>query len=239
MPMKTFQVRAGLEPCQKDMAFNITTTEVQQYIQKKINVVVQKFNPELSGKVNITVYTTEAGRRFFPFVVLLPKIVIDEEVEEANDKLPGIYQMNRQEQNSSIKEPIMKALSIYCYTNDDKNAFKSDDWRRRTGVSRSTAFFIMDMIKPKLITKIQDVEFIQIIIDPVRVFHDMLKMEGDDKESKQDFYVEIRSWKKLKLGEYKYNVLRKIGSPSGKGKGGKNYKQIQLQEINAKFRNGR
>lgn len=236
--MPKFQVRAGLEPSQKDVAFNITTGEVQQYIQKKINVVVQKFIPELQGKVNVTVYTTEAGRKFLPFVVMLPKIVIDDKVEEANENLPGIYQIEKVEQNSSIKEPIMKALGIYCYNNYDKGAFMSDDWRRRTQVSRSTANELKRMIRPRLVS-VNDTEFIQIIVDPIRVFHDMLKMDGDDKESKQDFYVEIKNWKKLKLGEFKYNVLRKLGSPSGKGKGGRNYKQIQLQELNARFRNGR
>lgn len=240
-----FTTRSGIEPCQRDVEpYSITTQEVQKYLQNKINVVLNQTIPELQGKVNVGVITIEAGRKFLPFVVLLPKTVLDERVESINGKIPGIYQGEDVERNSSIRKPIAAVLDAYRFNKYDVKAFFSDDWRRRAGISRSTSSILKRLATPRLqkVGENDDEVVIEVLLDPLRIFHDMLKFnnpEGKDNGRKdprlnQPFYVEITKWKKLKVSEFRFTVLRKLGNQSGKGN--KSLKEKATREINAKFR---
>ena len=240
-----FTTRSGLEPCQRDVEpYSITTQEVQRYLQNKINVVLNQAIPELQGKVNVIAITIEAGRKFLPFVVMLPKSVLDDKVEDINDSLPGIYQGEDVDRNSSIRKPIAAVLDAYRFNKYDVKAFFSDDWRRRAGISRSTSSILKRLSTPR-IQKVgeNNEEVIEVLLDPLRIFHDMLKFnnpEGKDNNKKdprvnQPFYVEITKWKKLKVGEFRFSVLRKLGNQSGQGN--KSLKEKATREINARFRN--
>ena len=56
----------------------------------------------------------------------------------------------------------------------------------------------------KFKTQKGSVDRVIFLIDPIRVFHDMLVM--DDNPS--NFHIEIVNWNKIRQGEYKYDVLR-------------------------------
>ena len=72
-------------------------------------------------------------------------------------------------------------------------------------------------------------EAITFLVDPVRVFYDMLVFDNNNT----NFRIEIRSWQKIRSGEFRYEVRRIINKKKGKkGNGGNNI----ADEINRKMR---
>jgi hypothetical protein len=71
-------------------------------------------------------------------------------------------------------------------------------------------------------------ERVTFLIDPIRVFHDMLVMENNNA----NFKVEIENWQKIRSGEFRYDMKRIIRKNKGKKGGGNSI----ADEVNRKMR---
>lgn len=224
---KEFQTRAGIEPSQTSLPFTITTEQVRDYLQKKLDIVVNKGLPE-DSKISINVYTTEAGVNFLPFVVILPEEAENRDSAKASNNIPMIFNTKEIEKTVKLKDPIYKLFSSYAYNKKDKEAFFSDDWRRIRRVSRNTSSMLKQLSEPKKVN-IRNASCIALLVDPIRVFHDMLIMQNDNR----DFMVEIVKWQKIRSGEYRYDIKRVINSKKGKNN---KYKDAFFNEINNRIK---
>lgn len=226
-----YKTRAGIQPSEKELPFSITTTEVEEYMQRKLNVVVNgmRQNGLYKGDdMEVKVVTVEMGSKFVPFTVVLPMNVLrDKKKNRPNDEL-SIFNPKDSDATVNIHEPIMKMFASYVFDKADGEAFYSADWRRARGVSTTTSAVLKRNRLPR-VQKLNNgsMERVTFLIDPIRVFHDMLMMENNNT----NFRVEIENWQKIRSGEFRYDMKRVINNKKGK-KGGNNF----AEELNRKMR---
>lgn len=232
MASELINTRSGLTPNENGLPFTITTTDVENYLQRKMNIInssmAQAGNPK---NIDVRVYTTEAGTKFVPFVVILPLDVLQNNKNKRNDE-PDIFNPKSEDKSANLLEPYYNLLKSYVYNKDDENAFFAEDWRRARGVSRDTSPSLKMMRTPK-VTSMDGgrVQVVSVMIDPLRIFHDMLIMTDDNR---RDFKIEISGWQKIRTGEFRYDVKRMMYS-----KNKKKYKDTFAEELNRKMRGRR
>ena len=230
--LKIANTRAGLVPSMDELPYDITTTIVEEYVQRKLNVVVNgmRQNGLYNGNdIDVRVITVEMGSKFVPFTVVLPMNVLKEKRKRQKDELT-IFNPKDSDETANLYDPIMKMFSSYLYNKADGEAFFSQDWRRERGVSTTTSAVLKRNRLPR-VQKLNNgsMEAITFLIDPIRVFYDMLIMEDNNA----NFRIEIKNWQKIRSGEFKYEVKRVLNKKKNKkGNGGNNI----ADEINRKMR---
>lgn len=203
----SFNTRAGLKPSERELPFVISTTDVANYLNQRLDVLVKTMaNPV---NIELSVASVEAGSKFVPFtVVLSPNAVVNKnKYNTSNTDEPSVFRPNDNDGSVRLLEPVAKLLSVYAYDKSDGEAFFSADWRRARGVSTNGSAILKKNRTPRIMkfkTNKGSVDRVIFLIDPIRVFHDMLVM--DDNPS--NFHVEIVNWNKIRQGEYRYDVLR-------------------------------
>lgn len=224
------RTRSGLNPNENALPYSITTSAVESYLQKKVDVICNRMAKENGGKaddINVRLYTTEAGKSFLPFVVVLPLEVLSQRNKQKK-KMASIFDTKSEDGTASMRPEFYELFKSYVYNKDDEAAFFSDDWRRQRHVSRETSPVLKSMRTPKVVSlnggQIKTVSF---MIDPLRIFHDMLESEDD----RRNFKVEVVDWQKMQAGEYRYDLKRVINKNKNKQK----YKDTLAAELNRKM----
>lgn len=232
MASQEITTRSGLTPDEDRLPYTIKTSDVESYLQRKIDVVLNRIalnNHSQPEKIDIRVYTTEAGKSFLPFVVILPMEALEDKRVKKQSQMASIFDTKGNEGTANLKRPIYEVLSAYIFNKQDGEVFKSDSWRREHHVNRQATPVLLSMRTPKVVqieggkTKV-----VELMIDPARIFHDMLKTEKDNRQ----YRINIKSWQKIQVGEFSYKVERVLN------KGGKNkkYKSTLADELNRKMK---
>lgn len=230
---RDYNTRAGITPDEKELPYSITTADVESYLNKKMDVIcdqMSKKNGTDKEEIDVHVYTTEAGKDFLPFVVVLPMGVLKSK-KQKNQNTASIFTPQDSDNACSMKDEYYNVFKPFIYNKDDEQAFFSDEWRRRVRVNRETS----PVLKSLRTAKVQrmnggNTSVVIFMIDPLRVFHDMLKIDGDNR----DFHIEIGNLQKINTGNYKYFMKRVIN----KGKG-KKYSNTLADELNRKMKGTR
>lgn len=230
MARKTIETRAGLNPSDKNLPFTITTAQCEEYLQKKVDILCNR-DKSLPNNVDLRLYTTSVGRKFVPFVVVLPMSVLVDD-DKTDKDIDPIFSSNESGGVQHLQKPFMNLFKSYVYDKNDIRAFNSNEWRRARDVSRNAAEQIKRMAIPR-ISSVKGgsgrVPYVTFLIDPIRLFHDMLIIPDDNK----DFLVDIPRWQKIKTGEYKYFVERCVK------KGRRRNEPGFAEELNQIMRGGR
>lgn len=226
--------RSGIMPNEGELPYTITTTNVESYLQEKVNVIVNRMakdNQDYPIKsIDVRVYTTEAGKCFLPFIVVLPTEVLNGK-RSKNNNVDAIFNQSSEDGSANMRPEFYNFFKSYVYTKDDEAAFFSDDWRRARRVDRATSALLKQYRTPKVSNMDNGkIQVVTLMLDPLRIFHDMLTMPNDNRT----FKVEIPKWQKIQSGEYRYEVVRLIN-----GKRGKKHKDNIADELNRKMRGGR
>ena len=218
-----YRTRAGIQPSEQELPFSITTSDVETYLQRKLNVVVNgmRQNGIYTGDdIDVKVITVEMGSKFIPFTVVLPMNVLKNtnKKKRPKDEL-SIFNPKEADETLNMHDQIMKLFSSYTFDKADGEAFFSSDWRRARGVSTTTSAVLKRNRLPQ-IQKLNNgnMERVTFLIDPIRVFHDMLIMDNNNT----DFKIEIEKWQKIRSGEFRYDMKRVINKKKGK-KGGNDF----------------
>ena len=225
-----YKTRAGIQPSEQELPFSITTTDVEQYMQRKLNVVVNgmRQNGLYKGEdIEVKVITVEMGSKFVPFTVVLPMNVLKDKKRHPKDEL-SIFNPKDSDATVNIYDPIMRMFASYVYDKADGEAFYSADWRRARGVSTTTSAVLKRNRLPR-VQKLNNgsMERVTFLIDPIRVFHDMLMMENNNA----NFSINVENWQKIRSGEFRYDIKRVVNKKKGK-KGGNSF----ADELNRKMR---
>lgn len=235
------KTRSGLMPNETALPYSITTSKVESYLQSKVDVLLNRMAEERRKRrekrddddedlpvVNVKVYTTEAGKSFLPFVVILPTDVLEQKNKNTRKKMASIFDTKNEDGTANMRKEFYELFKSYVYNKSDEEAFFSDVWRRERHVSRETSPVLKSLRTPKITSmdngKLQVVSF---MIDPIRVFHDMLVSEDD----RRNFKIEVVNWQKIQTGEYRYDIKRVIN----KGKNKQKYKDTLAAELNRKM----
>lgn len=224
------RTKAGIRPDENELPFTISTSQVEEYLQKKVDAVANKIG---DGEVNVSVYSTEAGKAFIPFMVTLPTKVMKDGKKSGDTKnIPSIFlggESQGTEVNANMRPEYFAVFSPYTYSKTDEQAFFSEDWRRARKVNRGSSVILKNYRTPK-ISKLQSnggERVVLLMIDPLRVFHDMLTIPDDNRQ----FKPEITGLRKQKDGEYMYQMRRVLNKNNKK-----KYKYTIMDELNRKLR---
>lgn len=228
---QNIRTRSGLTPATRpNLPFSITTQQVEDFLQKKINVLCNK-DKSLPQNVDIKVITIEAGKQFVPFVAILPEEVLaknhhcvtDDEDGEAVE-IDDIFDVHSENGSEEMLLAFKKLFAPYVYNKADRKSFKANDWRHARGVSINTSNILLDMVYPRVhkFKSADNAKYVIFLFDPIRVFHDMLKIDGDNR----NFIVAITKWRKIEENMYKFTVER---MHNGKRKGKNIQKQLKKE----------
>lgn len=221
--------KAGIRPDENELPFSISTHQVEEYLQKKVNAVVNRIGEE---DVQIQVYSTEAGKAFIPFMVILPTSVMKNGKNKSQDKsIPRIFLggvETQEDTSANMKEEFYKVFSPYIYSKTDEAAFFSEDWRRARKVNRDTSPILKRYRTPR-VSKFNNGKetVVMLMIDPMRVFHDMLTIPDDNRQ----FKPEVTGWRKVQDGDFIYQMRRVLNKNNKK-----KYKYTAMDELNRKMR---
>lgn len=224
------KTRAGINPNESALPYSITTSAVESYLQKKVDVLCNRMAKENGGKaeeINVRLYTTEAGKTFLPFVVILPMDVLVQRNKQKK-KMASIFDTKSEDGTAMMRPELHELFKSYVYNKDDEAAFFSDDWRRQRHVARETSPALKSLRTPKVTTLNNgQIKAVSFMIDPLRIFHDMLESDDD----RRSFKVEVVDWQKIQTGEYRYDLKRVINKNKNKQK----YKDTLAAELNRKM----
>lgn len=220
------KTRAGIIPSDRALPYSVTTSEVEEYLQKRVDAMAKASGGKVD-RCDVKIYSTESGSKFIPFVVILPtSVLINNKREEDND-VEYIFNQKNEDRNVNINQAYYKLFSSYIYDKNDEDAFFSDDWRRQVGVYKQTSYALKKLRTPK-VNNFSGTKVIIFMIDPLRVFHDMVVSEDD----KRDFRIEITNFKKMETGKFRYDFKRVIAD-SGRNK---KYHKTLIEELNYRMK---
>ena len=226
--VEDFRTRAGVMPSKNGLPYEITTSMAEAYMRDKLNGVLDRAG---LGRMDMKLSSMEASKIFLPFIMILPMSAAKNK-KDSNNSMPAFFNQKQEDRTVPLQDPIFNLLKGYVYTKDDTHAFFSDDWRRRTRVSRETASKLKDLSIPRVISASKDKKggsIICVLIDPMKVFHDMLTMDADTRQ----FTTDVYDSKKKSTCEYVYFISRKLVD----SKNNKNRKSIE-EMLNDKIRFG-
>ena len=223
------KTRAGIAPSNKALPFSVTTSEVEEYLQKRVDAMVKASQGKVKG-CSVKVYSTESGRNFIPFVVVLPTDIITNKTKQTDNDMEYIFNQKNEDTNVILDQAYYKLFSSYTFDKNDEEAFFSDNWRRVMGVYKNTSYTLKKLRTPK-VTTFGNTKVILFMIDPLRVFHDMVVSEDD----KRDFLIDINNIKKIETGKFRYDFKREISD----SKKGKKYQKTIIEELNYRMKGGR
>lgn len=191
---------AGIIPSLKSVNYDITTQQVQEYLQAKFDDLAKNGAP----KVHVSVATSERyGRKFYPIFVALPKAVIEDSGNSGDDnKLSSLFMNASRKESPKLNQLIYKFLSIFSYGNTD---FTNDQVRHSLGVSRSDAQRLNSFRAPVVIDN-----KVIVMLDPIAIFYRMLNWKADNHQ----YVVNVTHVQKQKQGEFLYNIVREFAKPN-------------------------
>lgn len=211
MARKDFKTKAGLIPDEVHLLKTITTSDVQAFLQSKIDAAVASMVAKGLSQppVNIDCKSTKAGTKIAPFAILLPMSTIvgdNKNTDNDDDGVLDIFKTEETKGKCKLKNEIFTTLAPYVYDANDGHAFNSEVWRREFGVSRDGGYLMSKMRVPKVTSndhgRNKCVEF---LLDPMRIFHDMMNCRlAFDGEK---YRVRVESWKTIKTGQVSYVVV--------------------------------
>lgn len=211
--------RSGITPNESGLPFTISTADVRKYLQTKIDVICDAMAKQGNtiGHIDIMVYSPESfGRRFIPFSIFLPTDILSGKRKNVNKGEPSIFNPTVEDKAVDIIQPIYNLLKCYSYSSADKEAFQHSKFlKRELNLSGNNLYDIMRYMTPKVLKfSSSRYELVTMLLDPIRVFHDMLIIPG----SKNDFNIAIESCQKIRDNEYNYNIIRSLYGGKNKNK---------------------
>lgn len=220
------KTRSGLEPTQREIPYTISTDKAEEYLQGKINLAMK------GEEISIEMLTLNLGAKFAPFVLYLPESVCTSKKVHNTNEL-SLFQGDS-DKKINIDQRIYKAIIPYTYNKDDENAFFSSAWRRQCGVSQKASSILKSLRKPHLAKfKGGKIRLISVMIDPIRLFHDMLTSTNPEEAKRERFRIYINECKKLKNGNCTYSISRE--RYTGKHSNTSNITDVLAAELSRKI----
>lgn len=218
--MSNLNVRANLKPNEAELQYTITTQDVETYIQLKVNAIVNGLKEAQSknGNTNyqvpnhqpIRIVSMECGKVFLPFLVLLPTSMLQGSNQRKHQNRGNELSLfNPVDDNSAVRlqDAFFKFFQMYTFSKDDVKLFNSPKWKNDVGLYAKAPTTLREFRMPS-VRKVDDGnKYVMFMLDPIRVFHDMLT---GTENAREPFSVNIKSVTKIKGGSYSYKTLRVV-----------------------------
>lgn len=228
--MSEIKTRANIAPSKEKPQFDISTADCAEFIQEKFNRIVTAMRK--AGNQNITniqvqLITLKASNGLFnPFLILLPLDVLASN-RKNSDEL-AIFNPSDEEGVQKLKNEFYAVLSPYMYNKADRNGFNSGEWKRALRVSNRVASQLHLLSTPRIQSvggRDNKVEVVVLLLDPLRIMHDMLV---DLDNTGERFHVRVTEVEHIQKGNYMYKVERALDKNNKKS----NFKDSIINDIN-------
>ena len=242
--MEKINIRSGLLPTETELQYSITTTQAEEYLQAKMNFLIEgmrraenkkakeenrKSRADQIKDVKIILSTMRFSKTFMPFVAMMSTNCLKNSSNAKSVEENEIFNPQIQSKGARIQDPIFTFIvKPYGYTKKDEDAFFSNTARSSLGITVKQAHNIKHYRLPK-IQKFNKgrVEYVTFLVDPLRLFHDMLGNDND-KNEKFEVFINKESTERIRGLDYKYSVARVV-SKNGKKRNKQKEDRIELE----------
>ena len=207
-----FMTRSGLLPDRDKLYFTIKTQYAQEFLQKRMNVAMSEIrkNGYTGDDIEVRLVNTKLSDTFAPFMIILPMCIIDKADSKADPEELGIFRPADSGNRVRMYRPIMQLLRAYAYTKEDINALSTPNTMNSLNLHGRNRHEFITNVQPR-IRYLGGVEKVVMMLDPLRLFSDMLVIQMDYKKGVKH-RLNITIDKKINSGQYIFKVLRTIGS---------------------------
>lgn len=223
------KTRSGLRPANTEVPYIITTEDAERYLQKKVDAIVAVMNSNADGNnrqepVQITLMSLKCSKKFHPFFLMLPTNTL---VGKGKNKEElQIFNPEESEGQTRIKPLLYKLVKSFRYEKRDESVWFNSQWRSVLGIRHQTVQILKDhrLLKIQRFNKGKN-SYVTCVIDPIRLFHDMLEDPTNDDER---FRVYINKTTPIRAGHAEYEVIRVLNKGD---KADSSVKEEMLAEI--------
>lgn len=229
-----FDFKAKVSIDRNDAKLTITTKDCEKFLQDNFDRVTKEIrNKGLKDEQNVKIHLSSLkfnkNSGFIPFMIIMSKDVIQK--SETLDNVSSIFKEDEDARSCALKKPYWFQLCKYAFDNNDIGYFRSTSWRRDYRMTSQSVNELTKLCKP-IRRQNKDEDLVVMIIDPIRVMHDMLTDQGNQY---QRFNVEIKKdkskWISDADGNVEYAVNRVVLKKKDQYCGESIYNQIQRQII--------
>lgn len=194
--------------------YDISTREIQEYLQGKLDVVVSVLKQEKRydnlDDIKISVGAAKASDTFVPLIVTLPKEALESEASNMDNEIPSIWTKTEENEEVRMIEDLEDFFRMYTFKKDDIKMLKNREYQRKQHIRPSYAASVVGMCRPTYHVFKKGSEYvdarIMFALDPVRVFMDML---CEENEKQGDVDITITGIKKIRNSQYEFRVVKR------------------------------
>lgn len=199
--------RGGIEPSKDKEIYPITTDMARNYLQNKFSLICQGCRERgvHIDDINIILYSQKIGKTFIPFLLILPEEVLERGKNDEN--IPWCFRTDTEDAGVRLFQPFFELLKPYTYSKEDRNAFfHSRDWKQARQIEGRKRNALLKYATPKIEILGDAGRKVVVLIDPIRLFHDMLSKETD----RRAFEIWIKHWNEIDSSKYEFFVERVV-----------------------------
>lgn len=213
MSMNTIATRCNLQESTKKLQYDITTENVKKYLDSKfefINKGLKNKNVPNVNDIDVNIRTLKIGKNFLPFIVVLPDDVLDRASFDPNT--PSVFRPEDDDDAVRLKPYYYHFLANYMYSKEDIGYFGSSSWRRAAGNPPAGNIRVLKKYARPAIETVpesngQKTTMVLVILDPIKIFHEMLIDNNNPKQRFTTFVTEMQS---VGEGSYNFTVSREV-----------------------------
>lgn len=197
-------VNCGITPKRENPEWDLTTTDIKNYIQNKFNQLttgLRKMGKDVDD-VKITLTATKLGKSYVMAVLALPTSVL--KGNDEIDDIPSVFRGQNSENRLVFEKPFFDLINNFRYTKNEEGMFRNASFRQNMQLSNKHVNALMSYMKPRVMNAGKK-KYVFFAIDLIKVMHSMLVDKGNPKQS---FRVEVQKSEKIDDGVYKITVKK-------------------------------
>lgn len=194
--------------------FILSTNDVKEFLQLRLDFIVAKLRKmnETYAKlpnIQVDVFGSQASDVYVPLMVILPPAVLKDESENIEENIPTIYFDRDEDSQLHLIQEIKDFLGLFSFTKFDREMLTNREFLAEKRISTKVGQMISNFAEPRYRKqKNSDSDagdMVLLFIDPIRVFHEMVQLEG---ESRKSYTISIIKIKKIRDTQYNYHIKK-------------------------------
>lgn len=210
--MNQRKTRAGLMPAKSnEEPFDpITTERAQGYLNDRLRAVINKMNAANDRNKQVdtpemALATHRFSKNFAPLVIAFSMDAVD---KKNTYNIPEIFNPEPEDNSVKLRPEVYSVVYPYLYNAEDIKGFFTPQTKHDLQLTTKACREIKAASK-FAITEEKDggrkIRYVHVLIDPLRLFHDMLT---EDDKNNEKFTVRISSITPISDTNFRYDVAK-------------------------------
>lgn len=207
------QTTRGENPKEVFRGFEISTSQLQEYLQGKVNSLCAAGGFKDPVKVNLMSFrlSRKYGKQFVPFLLNLSESALVRERSNDDDDINPIFVTGTQSNDVRLIDPIYKMIQSMKYTKNGIKWLCLPKTKKELNIPQRSVSLIYEFANPRKLSSGKGSVTISVWLDPIKVFYDYLINPNNPKER---FRINIRGVKSVNNDLFVYCVERERYSRS-------------------------